>query len=83
MAQAANPKRKRARTFSLSADVIEVLEQYRAQRQAESLTSAVEQIVREWKKADLAAQVTAYYDSLSESELREDERWGEFSEQQM
>jgi hypothetical protein len=82
MAQTA-ARRKQARTFSLSEDVIEILETYRKKKKAESLTSAVEAIVREWRKADLDAQVTAYYDSLSSEEMKEDERWGKFSESQM
>jgi len=82
MGQAA-VKRKQARTFSLADDVIEILETYRKKRKVESLTSAVEAIVREWRQADLAAQVTAYYDSLSDDEVAKDEQWGRFSESQM
>lgn len=82
MPQAAT-KKKQAKTFSLSEDVIEILETYRKKKRVESLTSAVEQIVREWKRADLAAQVTAYYDSLSDDEVKQDEQWGRFSESQM
>jgi len=74
---------KQAKTFSLSDDVIEILEGYHRKKRIESLTSAVEQIVREWRKADLAAQVTAYYDSLSDEEAKRDEHWGKFSESQM
>ncbi len=76
-------RRKQPRTFSLSEDVIEVLESYKTERGAESLTSAFEEIVREWKKAHLAAQVTAYYDSLSEAEMAQETQWGAFSESQM
>lgn len=76
-------RRKQAKTFSLSGDVIEILERYRKVKELDSLTSAVEAIIREWRTADVAAQVTAYYDSLSDDERKNDERWGEFSEQQM
>jgi transcriptional regulator of met regulon len=76
-------RKKRARTFSLSQDVIEVLENYRRRKQVESLTAAVESIIREWKKADLAAQATAYYDSLTDDEMKRDKHWGEFSEHQI
>jgi hypothetical protein len=75
--------RKKAKTFSLSNDVIEIIEGYRKKKRIESLTSAVEQIVREWQKSDLATQVTAYYDSLSDTETKKDEQWGKFSESQM
>jgi len=84
MAHAATiSRRKQPRTFSLSQDVIEVLECFKNERQAESLTSAFEEIVREWKKGHLAKQVTAYYDSLSDEEIEKDKQWGAFSESQM
>jgi predicted CopG family antitoxin len=82
-ATASKLKRKLPRTFSLSQDVIEVLEHYKKERKAESLTAAVEEIVREWKKANLSAQVTAYYDSLSDEESKHEKQWGKFSESQM
>jgi hypothetical protein len=68
MAHAATFRRKKPRTFSLSQDVIEVLECYKSERRVESLTSALEQLVREWKKNYLAAQVTRYYDQLSDQD---------------
>ena len=76
-------KGKPAKTVSLSKDVIEILETYRKKKRIESLTSAVEEIVREWRKSDLAAQVTAYYDSISDDETKQDEQWGKFSEREM
>ncbi len=76
-------RRKQAKTFSLSDDVIQILEGYRKKKKVESLTAAVEQIIREWRKADLAAQASAYYDSLSDDGMSQDERWGKFSESQM
>jgi hypothetical protein len=76
-------RRKRPRTFSLSEDVIEVLECYKNEKRAESLTSAFEEIVREWKKAHLSVQVTTYYDSLSDDGVVEETQWGAFSESQM
>jgi len=82
MAHAA-ARKKQVKTFSLADDVVEILEGYRKRKKVESLTSAVEELVREWRKADLAAQVTAYYDSLSADDLKRDEQWGKFSESQM
>lgn len=76
-------RRKQVKTFSLSEDVIAILETYRKKHRIESLTAAVEQIIREWWKSDLAAQVTEYYDSLSNEQVKEDEAWGKFSERQM
>jgi hypothetical protein len=75
--------RKQAKTFSLSEDVIDILETYRRKKRIESLTSAVEEIVREWRISDLAAQVTAYYGSISDEETNQDEQWGKFSENEM
>ena len=82
MPQAAT-KRKQAKTFSLSADVIEILERYRKKNRIESLTSAVEEIVRQWRKTDLAAEVTAFYDSVTDDDMKQDEEWGKFSEREM
>lgn len=76
-------RRKQPRTFSLSPEIIEVLERYKREVKAESLTSAVEEIVREWLKTRLALQVASYYDSLSEDEIEQERAWGQFSESQM
>jgi integrase len=81
--EASGSRRKRPRTFSLSEDVVQVLENYKRQRKADSLTAAFEQIVRDWKQARLGEQFTAYYDSLSSEEVKEETEWGEFSESQM
>jgi hypothetical protein len=75
--------RKQARTFSLSEDVIAVVENYKSERRSNSLTAALEEIIRDWKRARLQAQFTAYYDSLSDDEPNEEKAWGEFSESQM
>jgi len=75
--------KKQPRTFSLSKEVIDILERYKNERKAGSLTAAVEEIVREWTAARLAQQVTAYYDSLSEEEVAQEKTWGEFSETQL
>jgi hypothetical protein len=78
----ASATKKQPRTFSLSKDVIDILERYKRESQAGSLTAAVEQIVREWMTVRLAQQVTAYYDSLSDEEVGEEKSWGTFSETQ-
>jgi hypothetical protein len=80
---ATSSRRKQPRTFSLSEDVIEVLECYKSEKRAESLTSALEGMIREWKKAHLSALVTSYYDALPDEEVQRDKQWGEFSESQM
>ena len=76
-------QRKQPRTFSLSADVVEVLERYKQQNKASTLTSAVQDIVREWKRIKLGEQFAAYYDSLSDEEQTLERKWGEFAETQM
>jgi len=76
-------RRKQARTFSLSEDVIAVVENYKSERRSNSLTAALEEIIRDWKRARFQAQFTAYYDSLSDDEANEEKAWGEFSESQM
>ena len=58
MSQSATARKKQPKTFSLAGDVIDVLESYRMKEDLDSLTAALEQIVREWRKADLGAQVT-------------------------
>jgi hypothetical protein len=83
MPQSATARKKQPKTFSLAEDVIDVLESYRKKEELDSLTAALEQIVREWRKADLAAQVAAYYDTLSDEEIAKEEQWGTFSESQM
>ncbi len=75
--------KKQPRTFSLSRDVIDILERYKKERKAGSLTAAVEEIVREWTTVQMAQQVAAYYDSLSDEELAEEKNWGACSEKQL
>ena len=75
--------KKQPRTFSLSRDVIDILERYKKERKAGSLTAAVEEIVREWTTAQMAQQVAAYYDSLSDEEVAQEKNWGAFSETQL
>ncbi|OLB85922.1 MAG: hypothetical protein DMG84_06290 [Acidobacteria bacterium] len=75
--------KKQPRTFSLSRDVIDILERYKKERKAGSLTAAVEEIVREWTTVQMAQQVAAYYDSLSDEEVAQEKNWGAFSETQL
>jgi len=79
----ASVSKKQPRTFSLSKDVIDILERYKNERKAASLTAAVEEIVRQWTRVRLAQQVTVYYDSLSDEEVAEEKNWGAFSETQL
>ena len=79
----ASSTKKQPRTFSLSKDVIDILERYKREKKAGSLTAVVEEIVREWTRVRLAQQVTAYYDSLSDEEVAQEKNWGAFSETQL
>ena len=76
-------KRKQAKTFSLSEDVIAVVENYKSERRSNSLTAALEEIILDWRRVRLQAQFTAYYDSLSDEEANAEKAWGEFSESQI
>lgn len=80
---ATSPRKKRPRTFSLSEDVMEALENYKRERKSDSLTAALEEIVRAWKMQHLSSKVTSYYDKLSDEEVAREKQWGKFSESQM
>jgi hypothetical protein len=75
--------RKLRRTFTLSAESLAYLEQEARRRQTDSQSSALDELLREKTRerqlAALEANVTAYYDSLSDEEVEEDRAWGEFA----
>lgn len=79
--------RKQRRTFSLAPDVTHFLKEFRAKIQAPSDTAALEALVREQKlrrdQEVLDAQISAFYDSLSEEELREEREWADFAASQL
>lgn len=78
--------RKKRKTFILSSDVVDYIENERRSRHTESASLVLEQMIREHRHKHHAKNVsvamTSYYDSLSEAEQNESERWGEFSETQ-
>ncbi len=78
--------RKHRKSFSLSGDVVEFLESFREESRQASLTAALESILRERKRQKelekLSASVSAYYDSMSPEERRDESSWGEFAESQ-
>lgn len=59
------------------------LESVRKKRRAQSISAVLEEILqatrREEEKANVARSTVEYYDSLSDEEVAEDERWGEFA----
>jgi hypothetical protein len=71
---------KNRRTFSLSRDVVELLETGCAETQAPSMSAYLETIVRDLQaRAELAqieANTVAYYDSLSDAAMEEQSDWG-------
>ncbi len=75
--------RKQRRTFTLSPESLVYLEQEAGRRGAESQSSVLDEILcekaHEQIVKDYEAQVTAYYDSLTDKEVEEDRAWGEFA----
>lgn len=85
--QSKTKSRKRRLTVSLSREAADFLVAFSASSKARSVSAALESILAERelqkKRDDLAANITAYYDSLSPEEQEADRAWGEFSELQM
>ncbi len=77
---------KEKRTFSLSRQSVMYLETLRKERRAKSLSSVVEEVIRQQQQAKelerISASVTRYYDSLTPEETAEDRAWGDFAETQ-
>ncbi|HET9408015.1 MAG TPA: hypothetical protein VFO39_12320 [Candidatus Sulfotelmatobacter sp.] len=75
------PKAKR--TFSLSRDVVSYLEAVRREKKRPSLSSVVEEMVRQQQQAKemerISAAFTHYYDSLTPEQIAEDRAWGDFA----
>jgi len=79
----ANPRTKQRRTFTLSPESLAYLEQQARRRKLGSQSAVLDELLlektREQRRASLEANVTAYYDSLSEAEIEEDRLWGELA----
>jgi hypothetical protein len=80
-----NPRIKRRRTFTLSPESLAYLEQQARERQLDSQSAVLDELLqektREQRRAALEAKITAYYDSLNDEEVEEQRAWGEFAEQ--
>jgi hypothetical protein len=80
-----NPRNKRRRTFTLSPESLAYLEQQARERQLDSQSAVLDNLLlektAEQRRATLEAKITAYYDSLSDEEVEEQRAWGEFAEQ--
>ena len=78
---ASGPKARK--TFSLSREAVKYLESLRKERKKASMSSVVEDVVRELQQAKelerISASTTRYYDSLTPEEIAEDGAWGDFA----
>ncbi|MBL8209443.1 MAG: hypothetical protein JNK87_01960 [Bryobacterales bacterium] len=76
-------ERKAKKSFTLSREIVAFLESVRSQRNAESVSAILEEILQEVRiqreRAGLEQAVTDYYSSLSDSEQAEQSCWGEFA----
>jgi len=75
--------RKAKKTFSLSRQSVMYLESLRKEKRSKSVSSVLEDILRQQQQAKemerISASVTRYYDSLSPEEIAEDRAWGDFA----
>ncbi|MGA8273933.1 MAG: hypothetical protein WB919_20385 [Candidatus Sulfotelmatobacter sp.] len=75
--------RKKKKTFSLSRQAVTYLEALRHEQRGKSVSSVLEEIIRQQQQAKemerISASVTRYYDSLSAEEIAEDRAWGDFA----
>jgi uncharacterized protein YbcV (DUF1398 family) len=79
------PARKLRRTFTLTPENLAFIEQQTRRRKLPSQSAFLDQLLsektREQRLAELEANVTAYYDSLTDEEVAEQRAWGHFAEQ--
>lgn len=75
-----------ARKHKKDGKSIKYLESLRNELRSRSITSAMEQHIREQRHANemerISASTPQYYDSLSDEEVEEDRAWGKFGESQ-
>ncbi len=85
--KAATQDRKAKKTFTLSREAVSFLEDETRKRGVASVSLVLEDLIQERRKRsstkNIDAAISAYYDSLSDEELAEDKRWGEFAESQI
>jgi hypothetical protein len=74
---------KEKKTFSLSRQSVMYLEALRKERRSRSMSSVLEEIIRQQQRTRemerISASVTRYYDSLTSKETAEDRAWGDFA----
>jgi hypothetical protein len=78
-----NTASKEKKTFSLSRQSVKYLEALRKERRSRSMSSVLEELIRQQQQAKemerISASVTRYYDSLTSEEIAEDHAWGDFA----
>jgi hypothetical protein len=78
---------KARKTFSLSREAVSYLEALRAAKRSPSISSVLEDLIRQRREAEeaqrISASISGYYDSLSDDQVAEDRAWGEFAEGQL
>ena len=79
--------RKAKKSFTLSSESVAFLEGLRKKHRARSVSSVLEDLVTEARRQEklkaYEAQVTEYYDSLTEEEREEERAWADFSMRQL
>jgi predicted CopG family antitoxin len=79
-------RRKARKTFSLSREAVKYLESLRAGKRDKSISSVLEELIRQRREAEqvqrASASVASYYDSLSDEQAAEERAWGAFGESQ-
>jgi len=82
----ATSARKAKKTFSLSRESVKYLESLRRGKGAKSVSSVLEELIRQQRQAGemkkISASITSYYDSLTDAQVAEDRAWGQFAESQ-
>lgn len=78
--------RKTRKTFTLSCESIELLEQLKSNRKdnaGKSTSAVLDDILKsldsERKRLDVERKISAYYDGLTEEQVNEDAAWGDFA----
>jgi len=78
---------KQRRTFTLSPESLAYLDEQAHERQLNSQSAFLDELLQEksmeQRRAALEANVTAYYDSLSDEEIQEQRAWGELAQQSL
>lgn len=74
---------KTKKSYTLSPESVALLETIRKRRRASSISSVLEEILqavrRQQERADIEKSVSAYYSSLSDKEVAEHAKWGDFA----